>query len=228
MPSLYSSNMNEAVYGVNFDRIIEQAPKQVHSYLNAELARMLELATPNYVVLEVGCGSGRVLAPLSQYCRYVVGIDNQAVQISASAEKISRKENVEVVLADASIMPFNDSIFDLSLIPYNLLAGLRYQTNVVLEEMVRVTKQNGIIAGSVYSEDALEAQLEHYENLGFNDAIVSSDYICAANAEGETIFVERFTPDKLRALLTGFDFRRLKVEELDPISYFFFAVKSSP
>ena len=43
-------------------------------------------------VLELGCGTGRVLIPLSRYCDFIVGVDNSSSMLAFCREKLQKHE----------------------------------------------------------------------------------------------------------------------------------------
>jgi len=53
----------------------EVAPSRVKRYLEAEIAFVLDKMKPASLVLELGCGYGRVLQKLAAKARMAVGID---------------------------------------------------------------------------------------------------------------------------------------------------------
>jgi len=51
------------------------APARVKQYLEAEIKYVLEKIHAQSLILELGCGYGRVLARLAQHAGFAVGID---------------------------------------------------------------------------------------------------------------------------------------------------------
>src|SRR5438876_144079 len=58
--------------------------------------------------LELGCGTGVLLADLAQKYRFVVGID-----VSREMMEATRKLDLPIVAGDCSILPFESASFDL-------------------------------------------------------------------------------------------------------------------
>src|SRR5713226_6852113 len=72
-------------------------------------------------VLEIGCGTGRVLVPLAQAGFDVVGIDVSPAMLAIAREKINAADvggRVELVLADALTMRLGRR-FPLALVALN-------------------------------------------------------------------------------------------------------------
>lgn len=70
-----------------------------------------EMLNSSSSVLEVGCGSGRFLKYLSDKAGFIVGVDPSDAIYSAD-QLLGTKENVILVKASASELPFPDGEFD--------------------------------------------------------------------------------------------------------------------
>ena len=108
--------------------------------------RTLGLAS-NGSVLDVGCGSGAWLIPLSRLNNRVVAVDPFDEAVESAREASRSSESVEVRQMPAENLDFADASFDtvtcMTVLPYLAQpAGVR--------EMARVLKPNGrLIIGSV-------------------------------------------------------------------------------
>jgi ubiquinone/menaquinone biosynthesis C-methylase UbiE len=94
-------------------------------------------------VLEVGCGTGTNLKMYHRRGCDVYGIDLSPTMIEAAKAKLGEKANL--VLGDASDMPFDDDFFDLAiamLTLHEMPSGMR---DPVIREMKRVIKKSGRI-----------------------------------------------------------------------------------
>ena len=117
-----------------------------------ELFRIIDLSSINNV-LEIGCGVGVVSEHLNNnYKMNVIGTDVDPKQIKIA--KIFNKENerLKYIEANATELPFENDIFDLSLSLW-VLHHVR-DWHKVLEEIKRVLKPKGtiIIHDLVYSQ----------------------------------------------------------------------------
>lgn len=103
------------------------------------------------LVLDLGCGRGRVAAMLSQCGFQVVGLDRERHDFWASIP------NCTFVLGDVQALPFRDSLFDLC----THISVLQYvpddETHV--GEIARVLKAAGELAIHVPNEDNLKTLL---------------------------------------------------------------------
>lgn len=64
-------------------RVYDIAPPRVSQYLDAEVIHVLKKIRPADLVLELGCGYGRILPTLAESARWVAGIDITAPSLEA-------------------------------------------------------------------------------------------------------------------------------------------------
>lgn len=125
-------------------------------------------------VLDIGCGPGidaRRISGLVGGKGQVIGIDNDH-QMIAEAGQEAVSSNIQFIEADVCAMPFENNYFDAVRAErlFQVLPGT-VNADQVLEEIIRVTKENGIIvladsdwgSASVNYEDAeLTNRLLHF------------------------------------------------------------------
>jgi SAM-dependent methyltransferase len=80
-------------------------------------------------VLELGCGTGRVLVPLAGKCRDIVGVDYSQDMIDRCREKIGGLENASAQVGDITQLALS-SKFDLIVAPYRVLQALETKLEV--------------------------------------------------------------------------------------------------
>ena len=103
-----------------------------HDGLKDDIGFVLSLAEalePN--VLELGCGSGRLLLPLAQYGHQVTGIDSSAAMLSRARTRVAQASPdisglIRLVEADMTSfdLPGEEGQFGLVVIPYNTFMHL--------------------------------------------------------------------------------------------------------
>lgn len=104
------------------------------------LAPFLDGAT----VLEVGCGTGLVMARVKERAEHVVGLD-----ISQGMLSKARARGFDAVLGDATALPFASETFDL-VYSFKVLAHVE-DISTALEEMTRVTRRGGHMVLEFYN-----------------------------------------------------------------------------
>ena len=78
------------------------APPRARAYLEAEIEYVLEQTPPSALVLELGCGYGRVLRRLVPRARAVAGIDTSPESLQLAREFVGPASNVHVAAMDAA------------------------------------------------------------------------------------------------------------------------------
>src|SRR4051794_19115024 len=71
-------------------------------------------------VLELGCGTGRVSAPLAKGGVDLVGIDRSAPMLA----RVRRFRSLRLVRGDIRFLPFGDETFPMVIAPYGILQSL--------------------------------------------------------------------------------------------------------
>ncbi len=134
--------MSFAVAAVSYDRFMGRYSVPLAPQL-AELAGV----APGQRVLDVGCGPGALTTELVNRlgAENVVGVDPSEPFVTAAKE---RHPEVEVKLATAERLPFGDGEFDAALA--QLVVHFMSDPVAGLREMARVTRENGVVAASVW------------------------------------------------------------------------------
>ncbi len=99
-------------------------------------------------VLEVGCGTGLILARLAQGARSAAGVD-----LSAGMLQKARERGLRVVQGSATDLPFAAAVFDV-VVSFKVLAHVE-DIGRALEEMARVTRPGGRLLLEFYNRRSL-------------------------------------------------------------------------
>lgn len=97
-------------------------------------------------VLDIGCGTGRLLLKGVEEAEHLTGVDLSSEMIKASKQNFflhNRAQKSSFLLADAYDLPFEDASFDVSL--STCVMFLLPEPEIGLRETVRVTKHGGTI-----------------------------------------------------------------------------------
>ena len=95
-------------------------------------------------ILDVCTGTGKQAFAFAKRGYEVVGLDLSEAMLNV-AKKKNRYDNLRFEIADASNMPFDDYVFDVSCVSFALHEMPVSIREKVLKEMVRVTKPGGMI-----------------------------------------------------------------------------------
>jgi len=143
-------------------RCYEIAPPRIKQYLNAEIQFVISNLHGTDLVLELGCGYGRVMKELSQSVSWIIGNDISKGSLELARAYMEPCQNYAVFLMDASQMSFRSCIFDAVFCIQNGISAFGVNKKRLIAESIRVTKDNGIILFSSYSPKIWEARLEWF------------------------------------------------------------------
>jgi SAM-dependent methyltransferase len=100
-------------------------------------------------VLELGCGTGRLLLPLARVVRPITGIDRSASMLARARAKIARRKAVAapgLIRGDITSLPFASRAFGLVIAPYGMLQSLLDDLHLgrTIREVARVLRPGGL------------------------------------------------------------------------------------
>lgn len=98
--------------------------------------------------LEVGCGTGLIMNRIRGRAERVVGIDISPNMLSQAAAR-----GLDVAVADATSLPFDDETFD-TVYSFKVLAHVQ-DIDLALREMTRVTRPGGHLVLEFYNKMSL-------------------------------------------------------------------------
>jgi ubiquinone/menaquinone biosynthesis C-methylase UbiE len=101
-------------------------------------------------VLELGCGTGRILIPVARTGVRVVGVDRSEPMLAYARERarrLPRDKRPEMVRADIRQLPFPDRSFSAVMAPYGILQSLTRERDLAatLAEAARVLKRGATL-----------------------------------------------------------------------------------
>ncbi len=147
--------MNKTYYAKKLNaerlrRVYEIAGPRVCQYLQAELDHLAGFVQPGDKILELGCGFGRVLAPLARIAGQGWGVDN-----SPESLELARTEYPDLNLSvmDAGSLDFDEHNFDLVFGVQNFISACKVPPEKLLRECLRVIQPGGRLLLSSYAEE---------------------------------------------------------------------------
>ena len=143
---------NEKLSANKLKRCYEIAPTRIKQYLKAEVNHVLQKINPGDIVLELGCGYGRIFPSLAKKADFVIGIDTSLNSLILAREKIKDLPNCNLMRMDAVHLAFTDKIFDVVLCIQNGISAFHVNKIELIKESIRVTKSGGTILFSSYSD----------------------------------------------------------------------------
>jgi ubiquinone/menaquinone biosynthesis C-methylase UbiE/DNA-binding transcriptional ArsR family regulator len=106
-----------------------------------DLAALGGLLDRQWVVGDLGCGTGQVAEVLAPFVKRVVAVDSSGPMLKAARKRLARCDNVEVKRGQLESLPMDDGEMDavlMSLVLHHVAEPL-----VVLREIARVLKAGG-------------------------------------------------------------------------------------
>jgi len=130
----------------------EIAPPRIKQYLEAEIEYVLAKIKTSDLVLELGCGYGRVLRKILKKAKTVVGIDNSDASLRLGQEEMGQASSCYFLEMDAVHLGFKQGQFNVVVCIQNGLSAFRVDQRRLIAEAMRVTRSGGTVLFSSYSE----------------------------------------------------------------------------
>ena len=203
-------------------RCYEIAPPRIQQYLKAEVNHVLKKINPDDVVLELGCGYGRILPLLAQKANLVIGIDTSFQSLMLAKEMIHNLKNCHLIIMDAVHLAIADKIFDVVICIQNGISAFHVDKVDLIRESIRVTKPSGTILFSSYSDKFWNQRWQWFQLQSDAGLIGEIDYektregiiVCKDGFTATTVNKEQFI-----ALTQRFNIKT-KTIEVDESSLF--------
>ncbi|HIE15010.1 TPA: class I SAM-dependent methyltransferase [Candidatus Bathyarchaeota archaeon] len=203
-------------------RCYEIAPPRIQQYLEAEINHVLHHINPGDMVLDLGCGYGRILPSLAQKARAVIGIDISFSSLLLGKKTVLNIANCHLLNMDAVLFAFPDRIFDIVVCIQNGISAFHVDQQDLIRESIRVTKPGGTILFSSYSDKFWNVRLEWFQLQSEAGLLGEIDYnktcegviVCKDGFRATTVKRHQFLAltEKLNA--------DIKIQEVDESSLF--------
>jgi len=177
---------------------------------------------PNDLVLELGCGYGRILPGLASRARWVVGIDTSNSSLQFARNFIQDALNISLTESDAANLGFREHTFDRVVCIQNGISAFHVDPRILISESLRVTKTGGMILFSTYSARFWRERLRWFQLQSQAGLLGEIDY--DRTGDGRIVCKDGFTA----TTLTQEDFQKLtsglnaniRIQEVDESSLF--------
>ena len=164
-------------------------------------AAVLRVVAPRRtdVVLDLGCGVGRLTVPVASRCRHVVGVDVSAKMIEAARALVARSgsANVDLFHAPSLPLPLADARFDKAFTCWTLAHMSDDRLVATIADVRRSLKDGGLFhaieqvrertveAGEIHKQRASEEYVRLFAEAGYRElrrrtVIRSPSYALAA------------------------------------------------
>lgn len=157
-------------------RCYQVATSRVKRYLEAELDFVLNKIEKNNILLDLGCGFGRIMPAMALNVRIVVGVDSSFSSLLLAQEKITDIPNCLLTAADAVELCFRTNFFDVVVCIQNGISAFQVDKKQLITECLRVTKPGGRILFSSYAEKFWTDRLRWFEIQAAEGLVGEIDY----------------------------------------------------
>jgi 2-polyprenyl-6-hydroxyphenyl methylase/3-demethylubiquinone-9 3-methyltransferase len=157
--SYYSKTLNTS----KLQRCYEIAPPRIQQLLTAEIDFILRKLSLNDVVLDLGCGYGRVAIELTKKTKKVIGIDISQDNIELAKNLYQQIDNLEFYTMNAVELNFPTDMFDVTLCIQNGISAFKEDPYLLMAEALRVTKKGGVLLFSSYSNKIWQDRLHWFQ-----------------------------------------------------------------
>ncbi len=201
----------------DFEKMVTgNPPLLIREFLEKEIKFLRKNIPAGKTVLEIGCGYGRLLHVLASRAKKVVGIDFSRPLIQKAKYFLGEKciKNADIYFMHADKLKFTKNMFDFTLCLDATFGNMPGIELAVLKEMKRVTKRDGKIVLSVFSESAKAAQIENYRRIGLTGIHDNGSSVLT----NEGLYSRRFTKEELKNLCSDAGLK-CKIRKLCGINY---------
>ena len=196
-------------------RCYDIAPARVKQYLEAEIEHVLEKIHARSLVLELGCGFGRVLARLARHASFAVGIDTSYASLLLCYETMKDLSNYALLNINAICTGLRDQSFDTVVCIQNGISAFHVDQRELIRESIRITKPGGTILFSSYADKFWSERLKWFQIQA--DAGLLGEIDLKATHDGIIVSKDGFTARTVRlhdfgVLVAGFDVETTIIE----------------
>ena len=134
---------------------------------------LLGMLPSDWVVADLGCGTGDVAERLAPLVRQVYAVDREASMLEAATRRLAGRENVEFIHAELAALPLASSSCDAAVLML-VLHHIREPVEV-LSEMARILRPgvHALIVDMVEHNNVKLAQEMGHCHFGFSESALS-------------------------------------------------------
>ncbi len=138
-----------------------------------EAAALAAMVPADWVVADLGCGTGPICARLSPQVRRVIGVDQSSAMLRAARRRLEGLGNVELRQGDLEALPIADRECDAAVLL--LVLGYVPDPRPVISEMARILKPGGaaVVVDVTRHDDEEFRRRTGQQGLGFDEETVT-------------------------------------------------------
>lgn len=147
----------------NLERCYEIAPKRIRQYLDAEIDFVKRVLCPSDIVVELGCGYGRVLKEFQEVTPHVIGVDTSYGSLHYGKSSLEESKLTQLLQMDAGMMALQNDSFDVVVCIQNGISAFKVDSTSLVEESLRIAVPEGKCLFSTYSDKIWDERLHWFE-----------------------------------------------------------------
>ena len=159
MSGYYDTNLSAQ----RLKKCYDIAPSRVRQYLQAEIDFVLKKISRKDIVLDLGCGYGRLIPYLAKKAKFVHGIDASMPSLLLGNELLKNVQHHFLQHMNATRLVYSANTMDVVLCLQNGISAFQVDQRALIKEAVRVTKPGGMAIFSTYSEKFWEHRLKWFK-----------------------------------------------------------------
>jgi len=168
----YQKNLNTS----KLQKCYEVAPPRIRQLLTAEIDFIVSKISIDDIVLDLGCGYGRVAIELAKNAKKIIGIDISHENIELATNLHQQIDNLEFYKMNAVALNFPADMFDVTICIQNGISAFKEDPYLLLAEALRVTKKGGILLFSTYSDRIWQDRLDWFQIQADEKLLADIDY----------------------------------------------------
>lgn len=174
--SMNKKYYSEKLSANNLKRCYDLSSMRIQQYLTAEIDFVLTFLKPDSIVLELGCGYGRVLKYVAENSQKAYGIDTSEESLELAEEYLSDNKNVKLFNMNADNLTFDENKFDIVFAIQNGLSAFKVNPITLVKKCLEITKKGGKIIFSSYSEKIWAERLDWFKKQSQKGLIGEIDF----------------------------------------------------
>ncbi|MFW9768641.1 MAG: class I SAM-dependent methyltransferase [Candidatus Thorarchaeota archaeon] len=223
-----TSYYTEKLSALNLERCYEIAPPRIIQYLEAEIDYVVSKLKPSDLLLELGCGYGRIFPELLKVSPNVIGIDTAFESLQYAWKRHSTYAGIQYLQMNAGTTAIRDNSVDVVICIQNGISAFKVDPVVLFKESLRIARSGGMCIFSTYSEKIWKERLEWFK-LQANEGLLGEidwartkdgTIVCKDGFKATTVSKEDFKRFSEEASAT------YEIQEIDSSSLF--CILSSP
>ena len=192
-----------------WEQTAKNPPEEYLEYFKTEKEFLSNNLSTDFIVLDVGSGTGRTIRELAKSVKKFIGIDNDKTAIEASKKYLNGVKNAEIFFEDAESMHFKDNTFDVVFIGLTF-CNFAESKMAVLREIKRVLKDDGSLIFSVFNEDSLKIRMKTYKDYYGGYTIIDKNK-GTVRFDKDGGISEQFSKEEITKILSDADFKILEI-----------------